>query len=263
MHKAHEHVSIDYYSYLSNLRDWNTVYKVLFSVGALVTVIAADDIRISIATVLFMLFLSVGIGRLPLRAYLRLMTIPAVFLLMGGAAIMIQLGSAGDSLFYIRFFHTKLYITKDSLTLAGNVALKALAAVSALYMMTLSTPMGEIISVFRRLHVPVLLLELMQLIYRYIFILSEINQKQKDAAGSRLGYCDLKTSFRTFGSELANLFLLSLKRSEMYYDAMEARGYEGSGRFWEERRPLTGKQLIYGFLYALLLILIFIMRREG
>ncbi len=255
MHRTHEHRSIDYYSYGSGIGNWNAVYKVLFSVGALVTVIAADSIRVSAVTILFMLYLSVGAGRLSLRTYIRLMAIPAAFLLMGGAAIMLQPGSAADGLVHIRFFYIKLYITNDSLVLAGNVTFKALAAVSALYMMTLSTPMGEILSVLRRIHVPALLLELMHLIYRYIFILSEINQKQKDAAKSRLGYCDMRTSFRTFGSEAANLFILSIKKSEMYYDAMEARGYEGNGLFWEERKALTGKQLLYGFLYVILIIL--------
>ncbi len=134
------------------------------------------------------------------------------------------------------------------------MTLKAFSAVSALYLMTLSTPMGEIISVFRKIRVPVLILELMHLIYRYIFILSETNQRQKDAAGSRLGYCDLKTSFRTFSGELANLLVLSMKKAETYYDAMEARGYEGNALFWEETRPLTAGQLLYAGLYLALLL---------
>jgi cobalt/nickel transport system permease protein len=258
MGKAYEQKSIDYYSYISKLGNWNTVYKVIFSVGALITVIGADSIGISLATILFMMILSVGVGKIPGKAYLSLMRIPVTFLLMGAVAIMVQIGSGHNSVFYISFFQTKLYITRDSLSLAGNVTLKALAAVSAFYMLTLSTPMGEIISVLRRIHVPGLVLELMHLIYRYIFILSETNQKQKDAARSRLGYCDLKTSFHTFSSELANLLVLSMKKADMYYDAMEARGYEGTGRFWEETKVLTGKQLMYGVFYILLHILVFI-----
>ncbi|MDU6263342.1 MAG: cobalt ECF transporter T component CbiQ [Anaerocolumna aminovalerica] len=261
--KAYEQKSIDYYSYISDLGNWNAVYKVIFSMGGLITVIGADSLWISLVTILFMLFLSVGVGRIPMKAYLRLMKIPAAFLLMGGAAIMVQIGRGHNSIFYISFFQTKLYITKDSLLLAVNVTLKALAAVSAFYMLTLSTPMGEIISVFRRLHVPALILELMHLIYRYIFILSETNQKQKDAAKSRLGYCDLKTSFHTFSSEMANLLVLSMKKADMYYDAMESRGYEGTGIFWEETKTVTGKQLMYGALYTLLLMLVFIVLRRN
>ncbi len=264
MHKEHEHKSIDYYAYRSGLGSWNTGYKVVFSVGALVTVIGADSAGISIATMIFMFFLSVMVGRIPARTYMGLMKLPVTFLLMGAAAILVQIGSGQNSLYSVSLFQTKLYITGDSLTLAGNVTLKALAAISSLYMLTLSTPMGEILSVLRRLHVPALVLDLMHLIYRYIFLLSETNQRQKDAARSRLGYLDLKTSYRTFSSEAANLLILSLKKADMYYDAMEARGYEGGGMFWEEKKGLTGKQLLYGAIYLVLLILVFIiLRRSG
>ncbi len=264
MRKAHEHQSIDYYSYISGLGSWNSVYKVILSVGALITVIGLDSVSISLATILYMLFLSVGVGRIPGKDYLRLMRIPAAFILLGGAAIMAQFGSGEGSLLRVGIFGTHLYITEDSLTLAVRVLLKAYAAISAFYMMTLSTPMGEIISVFRKIRVPGLILELMHLIYRYIFILTETNQKQKDAAKSRLGYCDLKTSFRTFSSEIANLLVMSMKKADMYYDAMEARGGEESCIFWEEKKPLTATQLMYGIYYiALLLLVFFIMRRWG
>lgn len=263
MKKAHSHVSIDYYAYISGLRNWNTVYKVIFSLGALITVIAADSILVSAATMVFMLYLNVGSGRIQCRDYLRLLWVPAAFILLGGAAIMIQFGDGRGSLFSIPFFWTRLFITKDSLILALDTALKAFAAISAFYMVTLSTPMGEIISVFRKVHVPGLILELMHLIYRYIFILSDTNRAQKEAAKSRNGYCDLKTSFRTFSGEIANLFVMSMKKADMYYDAMEARGYDGDCRFWEEKKELTGGQLVYGCLYAALLMLIFYIMRRG
>lgn len=264
MHRGHEQISIDYYSYISALREWNTVYKVTFSVAALLTVIAANSMEISVVTFLFMLFLSIGVGRIPGKDYFSLMKIPAAFILLGGATIAVQFGSGGENLFITRFFGTNLFITASSLRLGINVTLKAFSAVSALYMMTLSTPMGEIISVFRKIRVPVLILELMHLIYRYIFILSETNQLQKDAAASRLGYCDLKTSFRTFSGELANLLIMSMKKAETYYDAMEARGYEGNALFWEEKRPLAANQLLFaGLCLALLLGTFYFMWRRG
>lgn len=263
MKKTHSHVSIDYYAYISGLSNWNTVYKVIFSLGALITVIAADSIPVSAVTIVFMLFLNVGIGRIQVRDYLGLLWLPAAFILLGGMAIMIQFGSGAGSFFSIRFLGTKLYVTEDSLKLALHTALKAFAAISAFYMVTLSTPMGEIISVFRRVHVPGLILELMHLIYRYIFILSDTNRAQKEAAKSRNGYCDLKTSFRTFSGEIANLFVMSMKKADMYYDAMEARGYEGDCRFWEEKKALTGGQLVYGLLYVTLLVLVFFIERRG
>ncbi|MFT4144197.1 MAG: cobalt ECF transporter T component CbiQ [Mobilitalea sp.] len=254
MSKTHRHVSIDYYSYHSGISSWNTFFKVIFSVGALITVIAANSLSVSMMTLCYMILLSLFIARIEARDYYRLMLIPAAFILLGGITILVQFGQETTTLFDIRFLWTRLYITSASVDLALNTIIKAFAAVSALYVMTLSTPMGEIISVFRKIRVPEIILELMYLIYRYIFILSEIKQQQKDASGSRLGYCDLRTSFRTFSSEIATLFVLSMKKADLYYDAMEARGYEGSLRFWEEKRKLTVKQLLFAGGYITLLI---------
>lgn len=253
MRRGHHDVSVDYYAYISGIRNWNTSYKVLLSVLVLITVIAVDGLALSLATICFMLLLSVGRGKIRLHDYVQLMSIPAAFILLGAVAILIQFGSGADSLWSVPVFSTKLYISENSLSLALHTTLKAFAAVSALYMMTLSTPMGEILSVFRKIHVPDIILELMHLIYRYIFILSEINHRQKDAATSRLGYCNYRTSLRTFGKELANLFLLSMKKSESYYDAMEARGYEGKCLFWEEEKRLSAEQILWGVCYILLL----------
>jgi cobalt/nickel transport system permease protein len=227
-------VSIDYYAYKSGIRDWNSTYKVAFATAAVVLVVALDNLWVSVMTVFFMMAASVGKGKIRFRDYLRLLSIPLFFILFSSIAIMINFGNPN---------------------LALRTAVKALGAVSALYMLSLSTPIGEILSVLRKIHIPDLLLELMHLIYRYIFILSDINRRQKDAARSRLGYINYRTSLRTFGKELANLFLLSMKKSESYYDAMEARGYEGKGLFWEEKKDFTLTQFLWGAGYVFLVVI--------
>ncbi len=256
MGKHHHHPTIDYDAYQSGMSHWNTTFKVVFSLGILITVIAVNTLPVSIVTILYMLFLNVRVGKIKFGVYIRLMKIPLAFILMSAVAIMIEMGSGEDCLYRIRFFHTFLYITRENLLRSIGVSCKAFAAISGFFMMTLSTPMGEIISVLKRVHVPGIILELMHLIYRYIYILSEMNQRQRDAAVSRLGYWGWKTSLKTFGSEIANLFLMSMKKSEQYYDAMEARGYEGDCSFWEERKPFGRGQLSYAVCYAVLLLLI-------
>ena len=51
---THNHFPIDYYAYNSAIRNWNTGYKLLFATGAIITVITADSILISIYTFIFM-----------------------------------------------------------------------------------------------------------------------------------------------------------------------------------------------------------------
>lgn len=251
MGREHKHVSIDMYAYQSGMRDYNASYKVLFAVGALIVVIAADNVLVSLATVCYMMFLTVVLGKVHLHDYVRLMLVPVTFILLGGLAIALETGETADALWVLRIFGGSISISRGGLMLAAETGIKALGAVSALYLMTLSTPMGEVLNVLRKMHVPDMLIELMHLIYRYIFILLEQNGRQKDAAAARYGYAGFRTSLHTFGMELANLFVLSMKKSGVYYDAMEARGYEGGCPFWEERKPFTLRQFLpcLGYLF--------------
>ena len=78
----------------------------------------------------------------------------------------------------------------------------------------------------------------------------------RNSADSRQGYCDFKTSCYTFGSVASNLLVVSLKKSNAYYTAMEARGYDGDLVFLEEEKPFQFSHLFIaaGFLFFLLLL---------
>lgn len=258
MGRSHRHVSIDYYAYCSGIRDWNSSYKVIFSTAALITVITADKIPVSLATVGYMMFLTVVLGKVRVQDYIRLLLVPAAFIALSGLAIAVQPAAVSEAVRSVRIFGATLSVTRNSLLLAASTGIKALGAVSCLYFMTLSTPMGEVLSFFRKIHVPQLILELMHLIYRYIFLLSEMNRRQKDAARARLGYHGFRTSMRTFGLELANLFVLSMKKSGIYYDAMVSRGYADGCLFWEEEKPFFIRQFFPCLLYGGIVLLLFL-----
>lgn len=265
MNKSHLH-NLDEYAYISRLRTWNSVWKAVFSMGAVSIVLLADSMRVSFMTVCYMCSLSVGVGKVQFRDYIRLLRIPLAFLLLSGIAITLQIGGntadsvtlPGNVTLCIPFFGTDLCFTKQGLHMAANIMLKAFGAVSAMYVVTLSTPMGEILSVLGKMHVPSLIIELMYLIYRYIFLLADRNRKQKDAAMSRLGYHSYKASIRSFSNGLANLLVLSLKKGSECYDAMESRGYDGTLQMWEEECPVTKKQIgwMIGYLVLVGMILL-------
>ena len=129
--------------------------------------------------------------------------------------------------------------------------MKAWGAVSAMYLMTLSTPASELISVLRKAHIPKVMVELMNMIYRFIFIMAEVQEKMKISAQSRLGYVDFKTSCKSFGNTASNLLVVSLKKANAYYDAMISRCYDGEFVFLEEEKPVTVKQTAGAAAYLL------------
>lgn len=249
-------LSIDYYAYASAIRGWSPYYKAAFSGACLLLCIAYDTPCVSAAVIFAMAFLTVGLGRLPLRRYLSLLSIPLAFMLLGSAAIAlgVSLQPAGQVRLHIAFFY--LYATRESLAQALRLTLKALGAVSAMYMLTLSTPAGEVIQVLRSVHVPGLVLELMSMIYRYIFILMDTQCRMRNAAAARLGYCDYRTSLSTFGRTASNLLVVSLKKGTAYYQALASRCYSGELRFLTEEKPVRPVQVLLaaGFLIALTIL---------
>ena len=134
--------------------------------------------------------------------------------------------------------------------------MKAFGAISAMYMMILTTNSCEIISVFKKLHIPNIIIDLMNMIYRFIFILLDVHANMKNSAESRLGYVDFKTSCYSFGHTAGNLLIVSLKKANSYYNAMESRCYDGQMSFLEEDKKIENKQVIGMAIYILILILI-------
>lgn len=233
--------SIYQYAYESKIKYWNTEKKLLVSLLFIFTAIICDSILISLVIIGITGFVTVVLGGLSLYSYLKMLRIPVGFLILGTIAIGVNIGNASDLSqgmpmgdWYLNLYICYLYMTKAGLMQMLHVFLRALAAVSAMYMLSLSTPVHKILVVLKKVHVPKLIIELMYLIYRYIFILWALHKQINVAAETRLGYCDYKTSFRTFGQVNWNLFILSMKKASQYYDAMEARGYDGELRFLDE-----------------------------
>lgn len=261
MGKGHGHTDIyriDYYAGQSRLSGWNADLKTVFSgMVLLLCILASKPLVPAVVCVTLLLFTTLA-GRIPAGVYLSLLKIPVIFLLLGSAAIAVEVSSIWQNGPGIGFQIFDLYfsISAESALRAASVILKALGAVSAMYMLVLSTPAAELIAVLRKWHVPALLIELMHMIYRFIFMMSAVYADMSTAAQARLGFDGFVTSIRTFGCMAANLFVYSLRKADLYYDALEARGYNGTLAFWEEEKPCRAWQVFLTAAYLLVLILL-------
>ncbi|WP_303868725.1 cobalt ECF transporter T component CbiQ [Acetobacterium wieringae] len=255
-HKHGEGSSIDFYAYNSKIRHWNPTFKVLLSVLTLLLCIVLNNHYVSVAVIIAMTYLTVVKGGLPLRAYISVLMIPITFILLGTVTIGIDFSSEPIGQYNLNLGFCYVFTSQAKLWAMAFLILKVFGAISAMEMMALSTPSSEIIGVLRKAHVPKLIVELMYIIYRYIFILMDVHTKMKNAAESRLGFCDFKTSCSTFGNIASNMLIVSLKKATAYYQAMEARGYDGDLVFLEQTGSVKVSQLVFttGFLAGLILL---------
>lgn len=228
-------INIDKYAYISELKHTAPINKIVFSMLAMGICLWADSIIVSILILLMMGWCTVHKGGTPVGVFLKLMLVPAFFLVIGVLTIGINV-SANKEVFLFSFhvFGRFIGVSQASIQKALHLFSKALGAVSCLYFLSLSTPMVDLLAALRKLKVPKLLLELMGLIYRFIFVLLETADTMFTAQNSRLGYSNLSSSYRSLAVLASTLFIRAYKRSDELYTALEARGYDGELNVLEE-----------------------------
>ena len=222
---------IDKLAYHSRLRRRSPALKAGLAVGALLICVAAQSVVVSAVTLSVMGGLAVLGGGTSFSRYCRLMTVPAAFLAMGALAVVCQVTVVPADLWNLPLWGDwVIAVSRRSLWEGIRLTATAFGAVSCLYFLTLTTPVTDQLEVLRRLHCPAILLELMLLIYRYLFVVLEMAQAILTAQKCRLGNRSLSSSLRGMGGMLSVVLVRSMARSSRLYDAMESRLYDGNIR---------------------------------
>lgn len=227
--------SIDQFAYTNRLRQVHPQEKLLLAGMSMALVILRPLPLVSGLVLLLMTGLLSFQAGIPFRYLWRLLLLPVSFLLLSLWTLLLQISTqplAGVSqVWQLGPFYFGL--DWQQLGQAGRLLLQALAAISCLYFLILTTPIVEILAVLRRLHFPPLLLELMGLVYRFIFVLAEAGAQIYISQSARWGYAGLANSYRSLGQLVAALLLKSQQRSRQLYQALEARGYQGELKVME------------------------------
>ena len=252
---------IDKLSYQSKLRYMNAGEKFLFSVATLVLCIVGLSVMICLPVRALMSLLTVWKGGIPLRRYLKLLTIPLLFLLVNSLILGLSIRRTPLEVFAISFGNWYLTASKETLYYAFQIFVTAMASVSCLYFLSCNTPMTDILNVLKKLRCPKLLIELMMLIYRFIFVLLDCAHEISISQKSRLGNIDYRTSLKSFGTLVSALFVRAVKRSGFLYDAMESRCYDGDLRVLCEDHPPKKKEILMILCFEGLLLAIAVIVR--
>lgn len=246
---------IDHYAYANRLLSVHPGEKFAFSFITMVICLASSSTATSLAVIALMAGAALLRAGIPWRPYFKLMTVPAAFLIIGTATIAVSVSShPGGHLFGVPFGDVSVGIAARDMGLAANIFLKSLGATSCLYFLALTTPMVDIIAVLRKMRVPVLILELMSLIYRFIFVMAETADKIYTSQSSRLGYMNVKNGYSSLGQLVSNLFIKAFYRSRMLFTTLSSRGYTGEIRVLETSYEISGRNILIITVLDLLLV---------
>lgn len=259
-------INIDKYAYMSRFKHINPMKKFIFALLTLGVCLWANSILTSCIIILIMGGITVFKGGTPISLFIKLMLVPMSFLIIGVLTIAINVSDHQSIfLFSTAIAGTHIGVSQTGIQDAMRLFFKAMGSVSCLYYLSLGTPMVDILAVLRRLKVPKLMVEMMGLIYRFIFVLLETADTMVTAQNSRLGYTSLSTGFRSLGALASTLFVRAYKRSDELYTALEARGYDGELNVLEEKFEARWTEYILPMAINLLLILetLFLKRFTG
>lgn len=124
-----------------------------------------------------------------------------------------------------------------------TLIVRTVLSVSAILILVATTKFTEITRQLQRLHIPMFVVNLIEMIYRYITVLVEETSVMLTAyrlRNPKYKYPHIKH----MGTFVGHLFLRSIDRAERIYNAMKCRGY-GSKKIKYEKQRISIKDIFY------------------
>lgn len=219
---------IDQFVHTNKMRTAHPGERLAFALVTMAISVAATQVYVHLAIAVIMSAFLTLKAKIPTYVVLKLYSVPSTFLLLGVVTIAVQVSRTAEGmLLSAGVGGVYLGITDASFQTAAQTFFKSLSAVSCLYFLVLTTPMTEIIHILKQSKVPPMFLDLMLIIYRFIFVFAETAFNIYTSQSSRWGYAGFKRSLRSFGLLFANLWAKSFARSQAIFCCLQSRGYDG------------------------------------
>lgn len=166
---------IDVLSYNNALRQLSPMWKSLFTALMFLLALILHPVLQLVITVWMMSWCLLH-ARIPVRTYGLLFGTALMFYGLSLPALLAEFGypAAGQAVvFRLPAGVLTFYITADGLLRAGELLARVAACMSCSFFLMFTTPFGELLQVLRRLRVPQIVLELMLIMYRFLFLLTD------------------------------------------------------------------------------------------
>lgn len=121
-----------------------------------------------------------------------------------------------------------IYISQQGAISALMLFLRVGMSISWGVLLVITTPSARLFKSLRVLRVPLLIVMILEMTYRYLILLVQVSLDMFEARKMRtVGRLSLRTGQWQVGSSIGALFIRSMELSEEVYQAMIARGYTG------------------------------------
>lgn len=220
---------IDDYAYKNKLSKVNPNMKFAIGMFLLVLSLINPYNYISLLIITIMSFVIVIIAKIELKDYIHFIKIPLVFLIISIVMILLTFSKDKDSLLYsIKVGSLYIGVSNESIISSTHLFFRALSCLTCIYFIMLTTPFNQLIFVFKKLHLPDVVLEISMLMYRFIFIFMEEVADIRKSQELRFGYINLKNGYNSFGLLVNMLFQRMMIRYDEMSIALDMKLYDGT-----------------------------------
>ena len=220
-------LDIDHFAYQSRWLHVNPLLKFALYLALLSFSLLSSP---AFQAVLWLLIvpLSCYLVRVSWVRYCRWFSLPLSFLLLSVLGIALS-AAQSDTQMLASFSLGSWHIGFErSLILVANAAFwRSLLALAATFLFVLTTPFTQLIFIFKRCHLPHLLVEQILLTYRFIFIFLEESTGIFQAQALRFGYQNPRCAKRSLAMLISMLLERVLRRHQQMSTALAVKLYRG------------------------------------
>lgn len=196
--------------------------KLLLGGGLLILSVVLPPVPGAILVLIAAVTATVAGARVPAGDYLRVLMLPAAFMISGAAVLAISLRLDGGG--------PAVSFSSVGATTALTVSLRALAATASLLLIILTTPVSEFLGLLRKIRVPAAIVDVTLLVYRFTMVTAEVAERARISQASRMGYTGFRRSLRSAGLLAASLLPRVLDKASRMETGLAARAYDGNLR---------------------------------
>ena len=201
---------------------------------------------------------SLAISDVPLRRVVLRLGLP---LMMAAVIFLTQLFLYGETVIgHTDVFGVTISAYSEGLERGLLIVGRVIGGASLVVWLSLSTPVQQLIVASQWFRVSKVVVEIMALMYRFIFVLLEEIITIRQAQQMRLGYARWRTAMTSVSILAASLFFRAYDRGERLFSAMSLRGYSGTTVLAKTRDISTADYCILGLTISALLVIFLIGR---
>ncbi len=241
--------NLDFVAQQSAFRHIHPGTKLLLALGSLILCLISPSPVVPLISGIILSLVLIIPGRISPLLYGELLLGPAIFAIMSVVVLLFMLGG-GDVIWQFNPVPwINLTITTGSISTSSLVLCRVFGCSISLFFIVLTTPMTDLFNGMKRIGIPIELIDLMMIIYRYIFIIYAQAVEIWQAQVMRLGYSRVREAIRSFSMLCGMLFISSWIAGEDLIRAMDCRCYNGVFPSLDIAEPMQMRSLVPVIVY--------------